>query len=64
MNRQEADLCRRLLLAARAPGLDAAALTLVAAESPDLALLEHPQPELLAQLGLASRTIAALRQPG
>jgi len=63
MNRQEPDLSRRLLLAARTPGLDAAALALVAAESPDLALLEHPNPERLAQLGLTSRTIASLRCP-
>ncbi|HET9474857.1 MAG TPA: DNA-processing protein DprA [Steroidobacteraceae bacterium] len=63
MNRQEPDLCRRLMLAARTRGLDAAALIHVTAESPDLALLEHPQPELLAQLGLTSRTIASLLCP-
>ncbi len=63
MNRQEPDLCRRLMLAARAPGLDADALSRVAAESPDLALLDHPQPELLAQLGLTTRTIASLLCP-
>ncbi len=63
MNRQEPDLLRRLVLAARAPGLDANTLTRIAASSPDLALLEYPQPEPLAQLGLASRTIASLLRP-
>jgi DNA processing protein len=63
MNRQEPRLCRRLMLAARAPGLDATALTRLAAESPDLALLEQPQPELLARLGLTARAITSLLSP-
>src|SRR5882672_6186600 len=63
MKPQDQVLRRRLTLAARAPGLDAAALTRLAAESPDFVLLEQPHPALLRQLGLTTRTISALLCP-
>jgi DNA processing protein len=54
---------RRLTLAARAPGLDAAAMTAIAAESPDLEILDRPDAALLARLGLASAAVNWLLRP-
>jgi DNA processing protein len=54
---------RRLTLAARAPGLDAGRFTALAAESPDLELLERPDPAALAQLGLTASAIQWLLRP-
>ena len=52
MNRQEPDLLRRLV-SRRVPRVSMPPRsTRIAASSPDLALLEHPQPALLARLGL------------
>ena len=52
----EQNLQRRLCRIARAPGFGAAELALLAAESPDLALLDRPQRATLARLGLAAGT--------
>ncbi len=54
---------RRRALAARAPGLGAAALAAIARESPDLELLERPQAGALARLGLTTRTVEWLLRP-
>jgi DNA processing protein len=54
---------RRLTLAARAPGLEAASFTALAAESPDLALLECPDSAALARLGLKCSAIDWLMHP-
>src|SRR5688572_17642610 len=54
---------RRLALAARTPGLDAATFLRLAAASPDLALLEHPDAAQLAHLGLTTSGISWLTKP-
>jgi DNA processing protein len=54
---------RRLALAARTPGLDAARLQAVAGSSPDLELLERPEPRTLAALGLTTAAVAWLQAP-
>ena len=54
---------RRLVLAARTPGLDAGRLQAVAGCSADLELLERPDPGTLAALGLTTAAIAWLRAP-
>lgn len=54
---------RRLVLAARAPGLGAGAFAALIERSPDLALLERPAPAALAQLGLTTSAIDALMRP-
>jgi len=51
---------RRLTLAARCPGLDAAGLAALAALAPDLAALEHPLP---GQPGLTTEAVAWLMLP-
>jgi DNA processing protein len=60
---QTAELRRRLTLAARAPGLDADALTAVAGASPGLELIERPDATLLARLGVANGAIEWLTCP-
>jgi DNA processing protein len=62
MNRKIAS-SRRLALAARTPGLDASRFLQLAALSPDLALLEWPDPAALTAIGLSSGAIAWLLQP-
>ena len=62
MNRQS-ESPRRLALAARTPGLDAARFLRLAAASPDLELLENPEPAALAQLGLTTAAISWLLRP-
>ncbi|HEV7609580.1 MAG TPA: DNA-processing protein DprA [Steroidobacteraceae bacterium] len=59
----ESAIRRRLAIAARAPGLSAAQLTLLAADSPDFAVLERPDRATLAQFGLTTRTIGWLATP-
>jgi DNA processing protein len=54
---------RRLALAARTPGLHAAALGEVARVSPELELLERPDAEPLAACGLTTAAVAWLRAP-
>src|SRR6185369_12382698 len=54
---------RRLALAARIPGINADILQAVAASSPQLALLEQPDPAALAPLGLTTEAIAYLACP-
>ena len=54
---------RRLVLAARAPGMDARAFAALSAASPDLELLEHPERAALAPLGLSTRAIQWLTLP-
>jgi len=54
---------RRLVLAARTPGLDATRFLQLAALSPDLELLEWPDPAALSMLGLTSNAISWLLQP-
>src|SRR6185503_20017812 len=54
---------RRLTLAARAPGLEAASFTALAAESPDLALLEWPDYAALVRLGVKRNAIDWLMHP-
>src|SRR3954470_17782694 len=54
---------RRLALAARTPGINAGVLQAVAAASPQLALLEQPDPGLLAPLGLTTEGIRYLASP-
>ena len=54
---------RRLALAARTPGLDAARLSAVARASADLELLERPDPGVLARLGLTTAGLAWLKSP-
>jgi len=56
-------LPRRLCLAARAPGLNAAQLARIAAAGPDLALLEHPDSAEYARLELTTAVVAWLRAP-
>src|SRR3954469_775619 len=63
MDGHSAALCRRLLLAARTPGLDAAALAALEAESADFAVLERPDAALLARCGLTTAGIAWLLLP-
>jgi DNA processing protein len=62
MNRKSAS-SRRLALAARTPGLDAARFLQLSALSPDLALLEWPDPAALSGLGLPTQAAAWLMQP-
>src|SRR5690348_8391709 len=54
---------RRLALAARTPGLDAARLQAVAGCDAALELLERPDPHALAALGLTTAAIAWLQAP-
>jgi DNA processing protein len=54
---------RRLALAARTPGLDAARLQAVAGFDAGLELLEQPDPRVLAALGLTTGAIAWLQAP-
>jgi DNA processing protein len=54
---------RRLALAARVPGINAGILQALAAVSPQLALLEQPEPGTLAALGLTTEAIAYLACP-
>jgi len=54
---------RRLALAARAPGLAADAFAALAAEDPDLELLERPDPAALTRLGVAAQAICWLACP-
>jgi DNA processing protein len=54
---------RRLALAARSPGLDAARLQALAAMGPDLELLERPDARALAALGLTTSQVAWLVAP-
>jgi len=57
------EFLHRLSLAARAPGLDARSLALIATHSPDLELLERRRAHELAALGIAPATIEYLRHP-
>jgi DNA processing protein len=50
----------RLAIAARTPGLSAAALTAMHAMDPELELFERPEPGILARLGLTTAGIAWL----
>jgi DNA processing protein len=54
---------RRLALAARTPGLDAAMLQAIARADEHLGLLERPDPGALAALGLTTSAIARLAEP-
>jgi DNA processing protein len=54
---------RRLVLAARAPGLNAATFAALSAASPDLELLERPARAALTQLGLSTRAIEWCARP-
>jgi DNA processing protein len=54
---------RRLVLAARASGLSAAALTAVAAASPDLELLESADAKVLASFGVTTAALDWLTRP-
>ena len=54
---------RRLALAARTPGLDAAGLQAIARADECFELLERPDPGALAQLGLTTSAIAWLAEP-
>jgi DNA processing protein len=54
---------RRLTLAARCPGLNAASLVALATLSPDLAALEHPGCALAGSLGLTTEAAAWLASP-
>lgn len=54
---------RRLCLAARAPGLNAEVLARLAAASPDLAVLEHPDREAFAAAGMGAAATAWLLEP-
>jgi len=57
------DLQRRIAIAARAPNFSAAQLASLAAESPDLAILDRPAAAMLARHGLTTNTIAWLLKP-
>jgi len=57
------EILRRLSLAARAPGLDAAALTAIAQLSPDFELLESRRAHELGALAIAPRAIAYFHSP-
>jgi len=54
---------RRLTLAARTPGLDAAAFAAIAAATPDLELFDRPDPAALTRLGLTTDGIRWLSNP-
>jgi DNA processing protein len=54
---------RRLALAARTPGINAGMLQAVADISPQLELLDHPDPAALAALGLTTQALGYLLQP-
>ena len=62
MNRQ-CESPRRLALAARTPGLDAATFLRLVAACPDLELLENPDAAQLAHLGLTTSGIGWLTKP-
>ena len=63
MSCQPEELRRRLALAARTRGLDAAAFAALAAEDPGLELLERPEPAALTRLGMAAEAIRGLACP-
>jgi DNA processing protein len=63
MNAEQQFDPRRLLLAARAPGLNAGQLARIVAESADLALLEHPDVATLAPLELPTAAVRWLLAP-
>jgi len=63
MNSIPAATLRRVVIAARAPSLNAAQLAQLAAVEPDLAMLEWRDPRAFAQLGLTTHTAAWLATP-
>ena len=63
MNASSADFRRRLAIVARAPSLSAAQLVQLAAHGDDLAVLDRPDREVLAPLGLTTATAGWLAAP-
>src|SRR5687768_13905770 len=54
MNERSEAMLRRRAIVARAPGMTAARLAAIAAASPDLAVLDEPDADVLASLGLST----------
>jgi len=63
MTCQPDSVLRRLCLAARTPGLDAAAMDSLAAGCADFTLLEKPEPDALERAGLKTAAIQYLMRP-